>query len=227
MPNRRYALWVFLAFLVVVIFITLERLYLIASGSMNPGLATIGVSIVIIGLFTLCLASMAITGLIVAAVRRGWISPRPDSLLEKIVILWRQIAPTYYSSASFAEPAELVEPVTEEDLKDTWLKEFTLADVDDLLSYISLRKGRGRKSEKSDETRFRAVRDWFIMQRNGTSIKLQDFLDNRFGYHVDGSPMVPSATFYGWRRKFIKDLRTYKESKNKNILGDKNSISAE
>jgi hypothetical protein len=221
MSKKRYVLWAFLAFLIVVIFATLERLYAIASGSMNPGLATIGVSIIIISLFSLCLASMGITGLVVAAVRRGWISPRPGSLLEKVVRLWRQIAPTYYYSPVLdVEPEELVGPVTDEDVKESVMDEFSVAELDDLLSYISSGKGRGRKSQKSDEDRFRAVRDWTIMQRKGTSEKLQDFLDNRFGCYDSGFPRVPAATFYGWRRKIRQDLRTYKESKN-NISSDR------
>jgi hypothetical protein len=225
--TKRYALWAFLAFLIVVIFVTLDRLYTIASGSMNPGLATIGVSIVIISLFTLCLTSMGITGLVVAAVRRGWISPRPGSLLEKIVKLWRQIAPTYYSSVLGNEPVGPTEPVTEEDTKDSLMNEFSVKELDDLLSYISSGKGRGRKSEQTDEIRFRTVRDWTIKQRNGTSEKLQDFLDDRFGYYDNGFPKVPAATFYGWRKKFKKDLRKYKELISKIKLEDEKTASSD
>jgi hypothetical protein len=220
MNNKRYALWAFLIFLILVIFVTLERLYVITSNSINPGLATIGVSIVIISLFTLCLASMAITGLVVAAVRRGWISPRPGSLLEKIVILWRQFAPTYYHSVLVHKPDGPAEPAMDEDAKDSLMGELSAAELENLLSFISSGKGRGRKSQEPEEDRFFAVRDWTIMQMNGTSVKLQDFLDARFGTYDSGHPRVPTATFYGWRNKIKKEMKKYNKSKRKIKLED-------
>jgi hypothetical protein len=212
MLNKKHALWVFLLFLIVVIFIALGHLYNLISNSSEPGAATLGISAVIIGLFTLCLGSMGITGLIVVAVRKGWIIPRAGSLLDMIVKLWRKIAPTYYHQDLGSEPEELI---TEEDIKEPWLEEFTLDDMDGLLNYVAAGKGRGRKSNKSDEIRFRIVRDWFILQMHGTSVKLPDFLEDHFGTHESGLPVVPTSTFYGWRKKFIKDLRAYKASKMK------------
>jgi len=212
MFSKKNVLWAFLVFLIMVIALVLARLFDMASPIVGNGTATIGVSVLIVVLFILFLGSMGFTSLLVLATRKGLIVHRPGSLLEKIVRLGNSLHPNYPLENVEAESDE---PVTEEEMQEPWPDEFALADIDELLEFIASGKGRGRKSYTSDELRFRAVRDWFIMQMRGTSTKLQDFLDERFDYHPDGSPKVPVATFYGWRKKFITELKEYKDAKKK------------
>jgi hypothetical protein len=89
----------------------------------------------------------------------------------------------------------------------------TMKDINELLVIVGTRKRRGKKSLYPDEVRFRAVRDWMILQANGTSLTLQQFLEERFGAaNETGVPLVPNQTFYGWRTQFIKELKTYKKT---------------
>jgi hypothetical protein len=212
MFSKKVVLWFFLIFLIVAIALVLVRLFDATSSIAGYGLATIGISILIAVLFTLFLISVAFTSMLLLAGQKRWIDYRPGSLLDKFVRLWDDFP-------SNRSPTETVtvdeEPATAEEIREPWLDEFALADLDELLGFIANGKGRGRKSDTSDELRFRVVRDWSIMQMRGTSTKLQDFLDERFGNHVDGSPKVPVPTFYGWRKKFIKELKKYKDAKKK------------
>ena len=90
-----------------------------------------------------------------------------------------------------------------------------MTDVEELLAIVKTRKRRGKKSQYPDEVRFRAVRDWMILQANGTSLTLQQFLEERFGVAAEtGMPLVPNPTFYGWRTQFIKELETYRDKKS-------------
>ena len=168
------------------------------------------IGIFVITLFILFMLSAFVSAHLTYAVRRGLIAPRPGSLLEKIVKFWERLVPPYDVRPILDSPTETV---TEADMQANWVQEFTPADVDEMLTFILNKKGGGRKSDVPDEKRFRAVRDWILMQMKGTSVRLQDFLDERFGYHSNGEPMVPRDTFYGWYKKFKKMLTEYKSVK--------------
>ena len=110
---------------------------------------------------------------------------------------------------------EISEEQPEESKKTTLPPGVTMKDVEELLVIVGTRKRRGKKSQYSDEVRFRAVRDWMILQANGTSLTLQQFLEERFGAAKEtGMPLVPNQTFYGWRTQFIKELNTYKSTRS-------------
>ena len=90
-----------------------------------------------------------------------------------------------------------------------------MKDVEEMLVIVGTRKRRGKKSQYPDDVRFRAVRDWIVLQANGTSLTLQQFLEERFGVaNETGMPLVPNQTFYGWRRHFIKELEERKNAKS-------------
>lgn len=164
----------------------------------------------VITLFILFLLSAFVSAHLTYAVRRGLLAAPPGSLLERIVKFWERLIPPYDVCPILDAPSDTI---TEADLQVNWVQEFTPADVDEMLTFIVNKKGGGRKSDVPDETRFRAVRDWILMQMKGTSVRLQDFLDERFGYHANGEPMVPRDTFYGWYKKFKKMLIEYKSVK--------------
>jgi hypothetical protein len=78
------------------------------------------------------------------------------------------------------------------------------------------RRRGGKKSLHSDEVQFRAVRDWMTMQSHGTSVTLQQFLEERFGVAPEtGMALVPNQTFYGWRKKFLEELEKHKQDQSK------------
>ena len=91
-----------------------------------------------------------------------------------------------------------------------------MTDVEELLVITGQRRRGGKKSLHPDEVQFRAVRDWMIMQAHGTSVTLQQFLEGRFGTAPEtGMPLVPNQTFYGWRKKFLEELKKYKQAQSK------------
>jgi hypothetical protein len=174
------------------------------------GQAVTSLGSLIIGLFVLFLISFLLFALLTYAVRRGLIIPRSGSPLDRVIRFWKKLIPPYDVRPILDAPTE---PITDADLQENWLRDFTPADVDEMMEFIANQKGRGRKSIIPDDQRFRAVRDWTVMQMKGTSVRLQDFLDERFGYQHDGSPNVPRDTFYGWYKKFKKMLLEYKAIK--------------
>jgi hypothetical protein len=167
---------------------------------------------IIIGLFILFLLSVFLAAQLTYAVQRGLIIASPHSPLDRLVRFWKTLVPADDVRPILDEP---LEQITEADFQDDWLQDFTPAEVDEMLEFIVKHKGRGRKSNIPDEQRFRVVRDWTMMQMRGTSVRLQDFLDERFGYQHDGSPHVPRDTYYGWHRKFKSMLQEYKAMKKK------------
>ena len=91
----------------------------------------------------------------------------------------------------------------------------TVTDLEKLSLILGERRRGGKKSLHSEEVQIRAVRDWMIMQSHGTSVTLQQFLEERFGTTPEtGMPQVPNQTFYGWRNKFLKELKKYKHAQS-------------
>ena len=212
MFSKKTVLWLFFFSLIVAIAIALVYLFKITASIAGDGPATIGISILVVGLFTLFLVSAGFTIILLFTRQRGLIQYRPIGLLDRLLRLWDRLPSNHHPVQTVIAGEKLTS--TEEN-QEPWPDEFTLTDIEELLEAIASGKGRGRKSYTADESRFRAVRDWSILQMRGTSTTLQDFLNERFGYHPDGSPMVPTSTFYGWRRKFIEELQEYKDTKKK------------
>ena len=108
------------------------------------------------------------------------------------------------------------ETVEEADLALFQSDETLFDDVEALLVMIEEKKHRGKKSNYAPEVRFRAVRDWMLLQAKGSPMKLQDFLEERFGIAPEsGMPLVPNQTFYGWRTKYIKGLKKLQAQRKK------------
>jgi hypothetical protein len=210
-PNKKRTLTVIFFFLKAVVIIGLWILLEITSPIKGYGQTTVELSNFVITLFILFLLSIFLSAHLTYAVRRGLIAAQPGSLLDRLVKFWNNLVPPYDVRPILEEPAE---STSETEMQENWLKEFTPADVDEMLEFIVNQKGRGRKSYTPDDYRFHTVHDWILMQMKGTSVRLQDFLDERFGYHHDGSPKVPKDTFYGWYKKFKKMLKEYKTIKH-------------
>lgn len=202
--NKKQILTTAFLVLTVALFMGLLILFELAARQLGHGPAAVFLTLLIVVLFILFLLSAFLTAYLTYAVRRSLIAPRPGSPLEKLVKFWNKLVPPYDVRPVLEEPNE---PATEADAQGNWLKEFTPADVDEMLEFIVNQKGRGRKSYTPDDYRFHTVRDWIMLQMKGTSTRLQDFLDERFGYHHDGSPKVPKDTFYGWYKKFKKMIK--------------------
>ncbi|MBT4182443.1 MAG: hypothetical protein HOE06_06180 [Candidatus Thioglobus sp.] len=108
------------------------------------------------------------------------------------------------------------EDVEEADLALFQSDESLFDDVEALLVLIEEKKHRGKKSNYAPEVRFRAVRDWMLLQAKGNPMKLLEFLEERFGVAPEsGMPLVPNQTFYGWRTKYIKELKKLQAKKKK------------
>lgn len=66
-----------------------------------------------------------------------------------------------------------------------------------------LRKA-GRRSMFTDEVQREAIRVWEQRDSLIPGKKLDEFLAEKFGRTVDGAPVVPPDTFFGWRKKFMR-----------------------
>jgi len=134
-------------------------------------------------------------------------TPKPGSWLEIFLKLWG-------NKIEKKETEETEETKTNDTTENTLPAVFTMIDIEELLDIVGSHKHGGKKSQYSDEVRFRAVRDWMILQANGTSLTLQQFLEGRFGMaNETGMPLVPNQTFYGWRTQFIKEIKKYRDEK--------------
>lgn len=202
-PGNQRKLTAFFLLLILAIGAGVWELTKVTTQLHGRGVAIILIGNLIVGLFVIFLLSILISAILTYAVRRGLLAPRPGSLLDRLVSFWSGLIPPLDIAV---EDADKIGDVAQE----MWSKEFTVVDVDAMLAFMTTQKGRGRKSYTRDDYRFHAVRDWISMQMKGTSVRLQDFLDERFGYQQDGSPQVPKDTFYGWYKKFKKMLTDYK-----------------
>lgn len=190
----------------IIVVSVLEFLYRIAKSSLGGGLAIVVVAGVTIVILFMILVGIGLGSAIELAIcRRALVfksKPIPGSWLDLFLKLWG-------SSGEFPMPEPESIP------SDEMPTDITMNDVEGLLLLIEQRKRGGKKSSHSDDIQFRAVRDWMILQSHGTSITLQQFLEERFGVapHT-GMPLVPNPTFYGWRRKFLSELEKYKKTQS-------------
>lgn len=63
----------------------------------------------------------------------------------------------------------------------------------------------GRKSFYDDATVRAVVQKWEQIYSSTPDQRLADFLEQEFGTNEDGSPKITRDTFYGWRRRIIKN----------------------
>ncbi len=206
-PKRKLLLVVLIIGLGVIISLLLARLHHIVESSFGSELAVVIVAGVTIGILFLILVGMGLGGMLEWAVCKRFLifkrKPMPGSGLELFLKIWGHRIETPTHQPSEALPDDLPPGVT-------------MTDVEELLVITGQRRRGGKKSLHPDEVQFRAVRDWMIMQAHGTSVTLQQFLEERFGTAPEtGMPLVPNQTFYGWRKKFLEELKKYKQAQSK------------
>lgn len=204
--RRKLVLFFILLVLVFVLTLTVRRLNAWAMSSLGRDFAMLTTSAAITWMLFFALIGMGLGGLFELLVRKQILvfnkPPRPGSLPDLMLKAW-------------GHKIEFLEEQSAETNKTQLPQGVTMNDVEELLVIVGTRKRRGKKSLYSDEVRFRAVRDWMILQANGTSMTLQQFLEERFGAANDtGMPLVPNQTFYGWRTQFIKELNKYKSTRS-------------
>ncbi len=202
--KRKLLLILLIIGLGIIVVSVLEFLYRIAKSSLGGELAIVVVAGATIGILFMVLVGIGMGSAIELAIcRRALVfksKPMPGSWLDLFLKLWG-------SRVDFPMP----EPVPSDEMPPG----ITMHDVEGLLLLIEQRKRGGKKSIHSDDVQFRTVRDWMILQSRGTSITLQQFLEERFGVapHT-GMPLVPNPTFYGWRKKFLSELEKYKKTQS-------------
>lgn len=185
----------------------LVRLYRIVKSSFGSELAVVVVAGATVGILFLVLVGMGFGGILEWTICKRFLifkrKPAPGSGLELFLKIW----------GTKPEPSTLQ---TNETPSDDMPSGITMTEIEELQSITEQCRRGGKKSLHPDEAQFRAVRDWTTMQAHGTSITLQQFLEERFGVASEtGMPLVPNQTFYGWRKKFLKDLEDYKQEKSK------------
>jgi hypothetical protein len=196
----------------IIIFGGIWTLYDLTSQHSENEQATVTFGILLIVLFILFLVSFFMSANLTYYVRRRLISCDPGSPLDRLVCFWLHMVPPFTVECA---SKEIVEPEMEEETEEDSLSGLSLSDseLDEMLEFMLKHKGRGKKSDIPDEIRFHTVRDWVSMQMKGTSVKLQDFLDERFDTSENGMPNVPRNTYYGWQRQFKKIAVEYLEAK--------------
>ena len=137
----------------------------------------------------------------------------PGSFMEKFLMYWGK-----GESWSISPVKQVSLDLSSKTVPGDFPSGTTMQDTEDWLSHINGRPSRGKKSAYSDDVRFRAVRDWRILQANGTSLTVNEFLAERFGtVQTKNKSMqrVPSSTFYGWWPAFDEDLAQFMEERQR------------
>jgi hypothetical protein len=191
----------------VIIYLALDRLYIIAAYAFGREMAVVMVAAGTIVILFLTLLGMGFGGGLEWAVSRRILifkrKPVPGSGLDLFLKLM---------GYRFKDPVSQ----SSETVSDAMPPGVTMTDIEELLVIIGQRRRGGKKSLHSDEVQFRAVRDWMTMQSHGTSVTLQQFLEERFGVASEtGMALVPNQTFYGWRKKFLEELEKHKQGQSK------------
>lgn len=189
-----------LLFLLVMMGLGLNRLYALARNGLGDDAAVIVLSILIAGQLFLVGVGIRLGKALDDYTAEHPL--KPDRTLTRLL--------QYFGYGTETERGE------EEDLALFQSDEALFEDVEALLVLIEEKKHRGKKSNYAPEVRFRAVRDWMLLQAKGNPMKLQDFLEERFGVAPEsGMPLVPNQTFYGWRKKYIKELKKLQAQRKK------------
>jgi hypothetical protein len=137
------------------------------------------------------------------------------SWLEKFLRFWGQQTPP---DVTTIQTPQISDELAQQKMPAGFPAGTTAQDTEDWLAYINGRPSKGKKSRYSDEQRFRAIRDWRIMQANGTSVTVQEFLEERFGTRQKGNKAaqrVPSSTFYGWWPTFDEQLAAFMDERQR------------
>ena len=203
--KRNLILFIVLIFLALTLTLSLSRLYTCISSSLGRELAMAIIAATVAWILFIFSMGIGVGGFVECSVNRKLLffrkTPKPGSWLEIFLKLW-------------GKKIEKKETKTNDLTENNLPTGFTMIDVEELLDIVGSHKRGGKKSQYPDEVRFRAVRDWMILQANGTSLTLQQFLEERFGVaNETGMPLVPNQTFYGWRKQFIKELKKYRNEK--------------
>jgi hypothetical protein len=188
----------FILFLLLVMGLTLSHIYSLAQHSLGNEVASIVLAVMIAGELFLVGVGLKLGKSLDRSISHH--PPKSGSFFARIMRIW-----DYKSEAQIVEEPALDHEPSEEDLFD---------DVEALLVFIEKKRYRGKKSSRPPDVRFRAVRDWMMLQAKGSSYTLQEFLEERFGVAPEtGMPLVHNQTFYSWRRKFIRELKKLQEKK--------------
>jgi hypothetical protein len=190
-----------------IIFFALEFLYQSVKSTLGMGLAIAIVAGVTIVIMFMLLVGIILGSALDMAIRRRNISFKSITTQEDWLDLFLKL---------LGSKIDVAESLSENAQNDDMPPGVTMNDVEDLLLITEQRKRGGKKSLHPDDVQYRAVRDWMIMQSRGTSVTLQQFLEERFGVAPEtGMPLVPNQTFYGWRKKFLKALKNYKHQRDR------------
>jgi len=211
LSKRTLLLGAFIISVGAILYSALLRLHYLVKASLGSELAVVAIAGVTIGVMFLILLGMGLGGVLEWTVCKRFLSckRKPLALDSKIELLFKMWG---------IKPAPAEVQSTEEE-PDDLPSGITMQDVEELLMVAEQRRYGGKKSQYTDEVQFRAVRDWMIMQSHGTSVTLQQFLEERFGVAPEtGMPLVPNQTFYSWRKKFLKELTEHKQAQSKKKL---------
>jgi hypothetical protein len=217
--NRRLLLLIAgLLFKSVIVLLVIWRLHGLVKAAAGDAAATAMVAVlVIVGaiIFFIGLASGGITEWMVR--NRLFVFKKPaqnGSWVEKFLHFWGQAEPP---DANIQAP-KISDELAMQKMPADFPAGATAQDTEDWLAYINGRPSKGKKSKYSDEQRFRAIRDWRIMQANGTSVTVNEFLEERFGTGKKGdqaAQRVPSSTFYGWWATFDEELAAFMDERQR------------
>lgn len=200
----------------VIAILVMARIYVLVETDAGAGLST-GVLAVILVIS----AIIFVIGLFIGSLTEWMVRSRnflfkkpaqPGSLMDKFLKFWGQeTRPDFIMKDN-----KISDEMAALKIPDDFPAGTTMQDTEDWLAYINGRPSKGKKSKYSDAERFRAVRDWRIMQANGTSVTAQEFLEGRFGTKQRGEQAaqhVPHSTFYGWWADFDEELAKFMDGR--------------
>jgi len=209
LSKRKLFLFVLIIGIGALLFSVLMRLHDIAATTFGYDMSVVVVAAATITILLLILLGMGFGGGLEWAISKRILifkrKPVLGSWLDLFLRLWGN---------KLGEPEP--RPQQNEPPADNMPPGIRMKDIEELLAIIGQRKHGGKKSLRSQEVQFRTVRDWMIMQSRGTSVTLQQFLEERFGVAPEtGMALVPNQTFYGWRKKFLEELEKNKQTQPK------------
>lgn len=79
------------------------------------------------------------------------------------------------------------------------------------LSLLGNQRRKGKMSKYSYERQLKAVLKWERRNPYSCSMTLEQFLGREFGETHDGIPFVAPTTFYGWRKRILKEIEQAKQ----------------